>query len=149
MHKYYSTTVTDTVADKQCMVHACNQKFLGQQTSFDQLIATDWYSARRCLESKIRKKNKIHKCVISSSSIVKRQAWSKIVALHFHCVRSIHSENSNLFKSHRSRLMGIRVFNSRIRWFWSWNKRSWLIEALPTVSACTICSEHAELGTGW
>ncbi len=41
MHKLYSTTVTDMVADKQFMVHLCDNKFFDQQAFFDQSIVTE------------------------------------------------------------------------------------------------------------
>ena len=93
MHKQHSTTVTDTVAGKQCMVHASDQKFprwqvnnawytrptvtdrvASKQAYFDQSIATDRYSARRYLQSEIRMKNGKHKRVIPTSAIVNGKA---------------------------------------------------------------------------
>ncbi len=93
MHKQHSTTVTDTVAGKQCMVHAFDRKFprwqvnntwytrptvtdtmAGKQAYFDQSIATDRYSACRCLQSEIKMKNGKHKRVIPTLSIVNGQA---------------------------------------------------------------------------
>ncbi len=71
MYKKYSTTVTESVADKQYMIHAWDRKLLGQQASFDRSMMTDRYSARRCLQSEIRKKNGIDKRAIPRSSIVK------------------------------------------------------------------------------
>ncbi len=71
---YTGPTVTDTVAGKQCIVHASDQKFPDRQAGFDQLIATDRYSARRCLQSKIKIKNEKHKRVVLTSSIVNGQA---------------------------------------------------------------------------
>ncbi len=66
------------MVDKQCMVHEYDRKFLGQEASYGWSIMTDRYSARRCLQSEIQRKNKINKRAISQSSIVKRQEWSKI-----------------------------------------------------------------------
>ncbi len=71
---YTRLTITDTVAGKQCMVYASDRKFPGKQACFDQSIATDWYSARRCLQSEIRIKNGKHKRVILTSSIMNGQA---------------------------------------------------------------------------
>ncbi len=92
---YTRPTVTDTVAGKQCMVHAFDQKFPGKQVYFDQSIATDRYSARRCLKSDIRMKNEKHKRVIITSSIVNRQAWGKIAAPHFQLWKHHFSESYN------------------------------------------------------
>ncbi len=128
MHKQHSTTVTDTVVGKQCMLHASNQnfprwevnnawytrptvtdmeagqqcivhesdqKFPGRQACFNQLITTDRYSARKCLQSEIRMKNEKNKRVIHTSVIMNRQAWSKIAALHFQLWKHHFSESYN------------------------------------------------------
>ncbi len=99
MHKYYSTTVTDPVAGKQCMVQALDRKFLGKQASFDRSITTGRDSARRCLQSEIRKMNEIHKQVISKSSNVKSKAWRTIAATHFQLWKHHFSESFNCVES--------------------------------------------------
>ena len=82
MNIKYFTTVTNVVVDKQYMVHTCDQKSC-QQVSFNRSIAIGWYYVCRCLQSEIKKKNEMDKQSISLSSIVNRQAWSKIVAPRF------------------------------------------------------------------
>ena len=76
--------MTDTVAGKQCIVHASDRKISGKQACFDQSIASDRYSTRGRIQSEIKIKNGIHERVIPRASIVKRQAFSKIGAPHFH-----------------------------------------------------------------
>ncbi len=71
---YTRPTVTDMVAGNQCIVHASDQKFPGRQAYFDQSIATDRYSDRRCLQSEIRMKNEKHKRVIPTSLKMNGQA---------------------------------------------------------------------------
>ncbi len=95
---YTRPTITDTVAGKQCMVYASDRKFPGKQACFDQSIATDRYSARRCLQSEIRMTNGKHKRVIPTSSIVNGQTWSKIAALHFQLWKHHFSESYNRVK---------------------------------------------------
>ncbi len=92
---YTRPTVTDMVADKQSMVHTSDQKFSGKQACFDQSIPTDRYYMRRCLQSDIRMKNGKHKRVMPTSSIVNRQAWSKIAASHFQLWKHHFSELYN------------------------------------------------------
>ncbi len=77
------------------MVHACDRKYLGKQVSVNRWIATGRYSARKCLQSEIRKKNVIHKSVISKSTIVNGQTWSKIAAPHFQLWKHHFSESYN------------------------------------------------------
>ena len=93
--EYTRPTVTDMAAGKQCIVHASDGKFPGKQARFDQSIASDRYSARRRLQSEIKLKNGIHERVIPRSSIVKRQAWSKIGAPNFHLWKHHFSESYN------------------------------------------------------
>ncbi len=92
---YTRPTGTDMVAGKQCIVHASDRKFPSRQAYFDQSIATDRYSARRCLQSEIRMKNEKHKHVIPTSLIMNGQAWSKIAAPHFQLWKHHFSESYN------------------------------------------------------
>ncbi len=77
------------------MIQACDQKFLGKQASFNRSIATDRYSARRCLQSEIRKKNGIQKHVIPKSSIVKGKTWIRF-QLRIFSYESITSQNHTI-----------------------------------------------------
>ncbi len=95
---YTRPTITDTVTGKQCMVYASDQKFPGKQACFDQSIATDRYSARRCLKSEIKMKNGKHKRVIPTLSIVNGQTWSKIAAPHLQLWKHHFSESYNRVK---------------------------------------------------
>ncbi len=132
MHKQHSTTVTDTVAGKQCMVHASDRKFprwqvnnawytrptvtytvAGKQACFDQSITTDRYSPRRCLQSEIRMRNVKHKRVIPTSSIVNGQAWSKIAAPHFQFWKPHFSESYNRVECNYNLKSGKKIFADR------------------------------------
>ncbi len=92
---YTRLTITDTVAGKQCMVCASDRKYPRKQACFDQSIATDRYSARRCLQSEIRMNNRKRKRVIPVFSIVNGQAWSEIAAPHFQLWKHHFSESYN------------------------------------------------------
>ncbi len=52
MHKQLSTTITDTVAGKQCMIHASNRKFLRWQANdawYTRPTVIDTVASKQCI----------------------------------------------------------------------------------------------------